>query len=66
MTPSETWILWEIAKSELQNAGYFVEVQYGIMHVRAKPQGMPDRLYLKSGRVSRRSVRRLLNKKEKQ
>ncbi len=58
------WILWEIAKADLQDAGYYVEVSYGIMHVRERPHMMPDKLYLKNGRVSQRTVQKLLNRKE--
>lgn len=56
------YILWEVAKARLQDAGYQVEYMRGIMYARSKPHSMPDRMYSKNGRISEKTVKTLERK----
>jgi hypothetical protein len=62
VSPTHGWILWEVAKARLTDAGYHVEKSYGTLYVRATPNSSPDRLSINAGKCSPRSVDRLLKK----
>lgn len=55
------------AKVKLEKAGYLVEYAIGNanVYVRTTVHGMPWKLWSRNGTVSDRSVKMLLNKKEK-
>jgi len=56
------WILWEIGKRRLMDAGYHVEKETSRLAARVGFMGFPTFLYLKNGKVSEIRVNQLIKK----
>lgn len=65
VSPTHGWILWEIAKSRLQSAGYRVEkhgARLAAYHGIGLTTCFPDFLTIQNGKCSPRTVDRLIKK----